>query len=1272
VTKRPSSVNNDPGFFYDQRRLLKYFALASILLMASIVWMIWKDFDRPWKHEQRAEMKWEARRMSFERFVLETVTQRMRAGFRRQRAAAGREVAAHKEEVRGLEARIKTARGRQYLADMDFKEQKQYTLEATYNVRKARSSADLALWNARLREATDKELRLKDELSRATKALDGLVAERKKLGGELDAVLAKERKNPELKRMEILTKGIARKRSYSPLREIPLLDFLAPPTKVEQVVLDALVDNYEFAMPKKVDRCGTCHVGAMRAGFDAARFPIESLPEKGGSERRSAIEQGLYRFVFGILDSVTPKIDRKDPFAYEKGLLRKVAIHHRTLQLIYLDYDKTTGEIGTDSKGRKILRRWSKSTKTGLWISGRKGFTLAARYLEVLQRMRPQWRTHPFFQDMVGDNSPHPYEKFGCSICHLGRGWSTDFGRAWHAPERRRVSDWMTAKRAAADGKHLPLDAAMGWEEAMRTGIDSVSLDAAGTRARVADQTVGWVTDRAQAAAWKALGRDETKLMSWAWPQLPGMLVQASCLKCHREGLYATPAEEYAKVRTGKPPENMPDMRPWEDNAAEENAAEASEATDRLFVPAQAKPYRPRHLERGMDNFLRFGCYGCHKLDPAVYPFMQTIRPKVGPPLDEIASKTTPEFLRQWVLNPKNFRPFTRMPRFWGLANNSRKHAFRFPDGHRGELDEIAWGRSEVYAIVEWILDESAKRARKLDAIDLGDADPARGERIVVGDATISDGQAKACIACHDIPVSEEALRYDVQALARWSSGVYGDAMGWSRRMSRRHGPSLAGIGSKVEPAWLYAWLKNPRSWWRHTNMPNLRLTDREAKDVTAYLMGLRNRKFENLETSDPIREDPAMLLQIAAELKVGEQRERAKTALEIVKGWSERKRTLYVGRKLVKQYGCFGCHRIEAYKTATPIGTELSDWGSKVIERLEFNDAPIEHTHFDFAYTKLRNPRIYDLGMPRVQKPYERLRMPRFGFSPEEARDLATFLVGLVSDPIPAKGRFHPDTRQSDIIRGRQIVRRYNCQGCHVIEGQGGDVWAAIAEDKAKWRPPNLIGQGLKTRPAWLFRFLKDPAFFARSGDARSGRIRPWHSIRMPTFGLSDEEARSLVRYFAALSRAPSSDFESPLPDSLTGTGTTYAQGRQLAWPAPDGSGKTIRRTAHNAIGEARSLLSAAQCLKCHAPDAAPENAAPSFRLTRQGRLRGRWIGPWLWNPGRLLPGTSMPAFFLEEDDAGREHPSAQLPQFFHASPDRQIEALRDYLRFHYRTEDR
>src|SRR4029453_12323832 len=61
---------------------------------------------------------------------------------------------------------------------------------------------------------------------------------------------------------------------------------------------------------------------------------------------------------------------------------------------------------------------------------------------------------------------------------------------------------------------------------------------------------------------------------------------------------------------------------------------------------------------------------------------------------------------------------------------------------------------------------------------------------------------------------------------------------------SPRHGPHLDGTGSKVNAGWLYSWVRDPKGYWHDTKMPNLRLSDKEAADVTAYLMSLKNGGF--------------------------------------------------------------------------------------------------------------------------------------------------------------------------------------------------------------------------------------------------------------------------------------------------------------------------------------------------------------------------------------------------------------------------------------------
>lgn len=1252
MTKRPSSIHNDPGYFYDRKLLLRIFTFSSLLFVVGITWWIWVDFDRAWKHDQRHERRWEAGRFEVESFVLENLAQADETKYAKALAEAEQQVAARKAEIDAIDAKLKDANGAFYLADMKYKEQKQYTSEAEYWVQEAASRGELADWWYQLRFNRDDEDRKRDAREMADDNLKMLLDRKKALQAEEEAVRAEMRKNPDLKRLEIVRGNIRKKKSYNPAREIPLLDFLAPPVKVKQIVLDNLVDNYEFSMPKKVDRCATCHILSTEVGYDAARWPVEAIDAKDPK----SFEEGVYRFVYAILDSVDPdKPALNDPFRRELDLQRKARLHAETLDFMFDMDDEDTGEIEIDKAKNKVWKKYARDPQTGLWKVDPAGQGVANYYVTWLKRMKPHWRTHPHFKDMVGSASPHPFEKFGCSGCHQGRGWSTDFGLAYHMPDLERVSDWMTDERAHEEGYHIPLSAGQTFRAAMAQGAPQDSAGAGGS-----DAHVGWVTDEATGKRWEhEYDRTESKVHYWTWPQFPRMLVQSACLKCHKEGVYRTAEQEYEGVRIGKPVK-APDTTAFDDQSAAMNPDAANEP-NRLLIPAEPAAYRPRELERGLDDFLRFGCSGCHKVDPGLFPFMKNVRPKVGPPLDEISTKTTKEWALRWVRNPKDFRPETRMPRFFGLSNNSQNFRYRFSDdGNYDDVNGAAWADAEIHAMVEWMFDESASRARVYPAVDLSKGDPKRGEQYVVADGQASENRAKACIACHDIEVETPDLKYDAAALGDAMDKASGRPTGWKDRMSRRQAPNLGGLASKVTPEWLVAWLKDPRGYWHDTNMPDLRLTDQEALDIAAFLMTKRHVAFDALPG---VPFDQSILDRIAEELKVSEQQESTEAAVAKVQRQSPRERVLYVGKKLFKHYGCFGCHQIEAYKDATPIGTELSDWGSKLIERLEFNHAPIEQTRFSFAYAKMMNPRIYDMGMPRADRPFDRLKMPRFGFKPEEARDLATFLVALTSDPMPLASLFKPDERESDILRGREIVRRYNCQGCHMIENEGGDIWPTVVN--SKWRPPDLKGQGRKTQPQWLFSFLKDPVFIAIPGVAGSDKIRPWFSIRMPTFHFTDEEARALNRYFSALSRVPS-DFETGQPDSLSLT--PFPAPKRFDLARPDDPEKTYSAEARNSLEETRLMFQAYQCKSCHSKEAKLESAAPDFRLARSGRLRDAWIEDWLWGPLKLQPGTAMPVFFVDSKD----NPTAKERQFLAGSPDEQIRALRDFVRHHYREEDR
>jgi cbb3-type cytochrome oxidase cytochrome c subunit len=585
-------------------------------------------------------------------------------------------------------------------------------------------------------------------------------------------------------------------------------------------------------------------------------------------------------------------------------------------------------------------------------------------------------------------------------------------------------------------------------------------------------------------------------------------------------------------------------------------------------------------LNKGILLFERLGCHGCHKVDG-----LDDLH-HVGPDLVKMAAKLSPEWTYKWVSDPKNFRMHTRMPRFFNLSNTDDPESLR-----RSE--------AEIHAITAYLYQNS--KVETYPAPPAGNA--ARGKDLF---------ESAGCLGCHTL-------------------GAEDDPSDW---MFRSHGPNLSGVGSKVSPGWLFAWLKNPKNYDADSRMPSLRLTDSEAADLTVFLMAQRNEAFdrERVSALDEEALDGIMFGLIESQMLVQEARDKvARTPLE------EKKQ--FVGRRLIAHYGCFGCHDITGFESANRIGTELSDHGRKKIEQFDFAFVKIPKTRHDWFYQKLKDPRVYDGGMEK--RPLEKLKMPQFDLTDEEREALVTALLSFSREDVlaPAKRELKGD--EIWIERGRRLIRDYNCQGCHQMEGRavrdeygnyslagsmGGDIGAAAPAMKKDpgMRPPNLIGQGAKTRPEWLFKFFQGPT-----------PIRPWLAARMPTFGFDDAQVNALVRYFASLDRQmfPYESFDYGRVDSVK-------------------------------LQAGRDLFLKLQCQKCHdvsasgsaSGTAAASELAPNLLLARE-RLKPRWIPEWVEDPQGHMPGTKMPQFFFKDQGV------TPMPHVLGGDIDAQTEALRDYI---------
>jgi cbb3-type cytochrome oxidase cytochrome c subunit len=573
------------------------------------------------------------------------------------------------------------------------------------------------------------------------------------------------------------------------------------------------------------------------------------------------------------------------------------------------------------------------------------------------------------------------------------------------------------------------------------------------------------------------------------------------------------------------------------------------------------------NLNEGRDLIRMYGCFGCHKI-----PGYEGVR-KVGPDLGTVSGKLTKDWVRKWLANPKDFKPEARMPKFWYNTNNS---------GTINGVDFDKRNEAEINAITEFLWSKSKPKALPAGRTN-GNA--TRGKQLV---------ETVGCFGCHSIGAIEENPNVS--------------------QTRRRHGYNLENQGSKVPASWIYNWVKNPQAVWQHSKMPNLRLTDDEAADIAAYLASQRNTAWE---AKKPPAVDAKALDDVALELlSAGSTKIEAE---EKLKAMNPDQKNLFVGERLVSRYGCFGCHDIPGLEKAQPIGTELTEAGSKLRSQLDFGFLPIEHERAEWYKEKLHDPRIFDKG--RVKRPDELLRMPNFGFNDKQVSSIVMVLTSLVKDRVAQEMR---DPASPVIQAGRQLIAEKNCKGCHVIEGAGQDIRAVLfakGEDGQKQLPPNLNTQGLKTQPMWLRDFLIDPG---------KTKIRTFITeTRMPTFHFTEAELSTLTQYFSALDKAP-------YPFISTDIDTTPEKVR---------------------TGE--QLFNKLLCANCHPVGGTPKKqesaiAAPNLALVRE-RLRPEWLPIFFPDPGKIAPGISMPSNWPDG--------TSQVPDILNGDPKAQMEAVRDYL---------
>jgi cytochrome c2 len=817
---------------------------------------------------------------------------------------------------------------------------------------------------------------------------------------------------------------------------LPILNAFNPPQKIENLWSEGLTQNYNFRSVRRFDRCTTCHQLMQRSipgrpvdpSYIHERDLIVTLqpPEKVLPTNDSSIPeverlektygmrlapQGLVRFDDVTISLVLPdtpaakaEIDSAGSSAMPSEKLREhvaafTATHEEASNFKVLP-GLLPGDVVVAVEDEKALRGPARVADRLLGAVG-SGKPLR---LTIRRGMANPFTSHPRLDLFVGDSSPHPMGTFGCTICHEGQGNATAFKWASHTPndgpehpdqstEWAREYGWfdnhhwiypMWPKRFAESG-------------CLKCHHDVVELEASAKHPEPPAATVthGYHLIRKYGCygCHEVNGYDGPNKRIGPDLRLEPNFFAAALQLAHLIPDRLTQIEESAEQAKAR----FESMHDSGDASADHATAEgeAKRLAQQAETLRRALELAPQIARRNFDQASRNELYQLFANDAAVAAPQQraftsemhrvaavlkdveapgALR-KPGPTLRYVQEKLDPVFIYDWTNNPRNFRPSTRMPRFFGLWDHIK-------DAEPASLEvSKRLEPVEIHGIVTYLQNQSQRFV------------PIEKPNVTLQESPVEEQrergkvlfETRGCLACHEHHDFPRASEY------RGPKEIV-------------QGPELSAIAEKFDEKrnpkgrqWLYSWIKDPPRYNVRTLMPNLYLdpipaadgkfTD-PAADIVEYLLDPAHVERANAEAGEesstpkhdhkpwqPVKEasEPVdsqalkdLVIQylresfresqledyyrnglperMRGELKVAEQ------DLVVPEGQqlTDEQRLKYIGRKSISKFGCYGCHDVPGFEDAKPIGTGLADWGRKDPSRLAFEHIThyLEHGH--------------------------------------------------------------------------------------------------------------------------------------------------------------------------------------------------------------------------------------------------------------------------------------------------------------------------------------
>lgn len=257
----------------------------------------------------------------------------------------------------------------------------------------------------------------------------------------------------------------------------------------------------------------------------------------------------------------------------------------------------------------------------------------------------------------------------------------------------------------------------------------------------------------------------------------------------------------------------------------------------------------PDPRPKDLSNQSEMGTFKDEEIFGTISRDMKDTTPEIGDKIsdDEFAVPTMPTF--KYTLAEEEI---------WAIVAYVRTlHGMKLTfdiEGRKKQLQEQFQTVQQKFDQAKQVLEEAQKKAEAAAEAKGGDVDEAATEKeeeaqaaaakeLEAAKTAVANFSARpkfAAIPRPDLTTAEETAK-----LAEVGQRLYKNKYGCNacHRIGEEGGgvgPALDRAGFRLNPTWVYRWVKYPQAMKPETRMPNLGLSDQDAKAVTMYLATLK------------------------------------------------------------------------------------------------------------------------------------------------------------------------------------------------------------------------------------------------------------------------------------------------------------------------------------------------------------------------------------------------------------------------------------------------